>query len=215
MARPRFDAKRDFVAAKAFPFNGQQLQAGDPFPKDGVPGYKLGTLYGARMINFAPEAEAPVDPVQVQGGDGGWFTVTAPWLEEPIKVRGTARANREADKLRREGEPPYHHGVAIHEGENGWWAVEADWMDEAEKVHGEEAARARAAELRAEGPPPDPRTSPTVTPPAEEGGMFIVNAPWLEEAVEFSDGTDAEAHLIALRDAGPPDGWEPAPPPAE
>lgn len=210
--RPRFDPARDFVAARSFDYAEQQLQAGDPFVKDGVPAYKLGNLYGARMIDFAPEAEAAPDPVQISGGEGGWYNVTAPWLESPIRVQGTARANREAAKLRREGEPPHHHGVGIEEGQNGWWAVKPDWLAEPISVHGEQAAREEAARLRSLGPPPDPRTSPTVTPPADEGGMFLVNAPWLEEAVPFADGTTAEAHRIALREAGPPAGWQPAPP---
>lgn len=207
MVRPRFDPNRDLVAARSFTWQGEDLSAGDPFPKEGVPSYRLRTLYGARMVNHA---EKPADPVVVTAEPGGMFAVSAPWLDEPFRVRGTARANREADKLRREGEPDYHHGVAVVEspGGNGWWMVGTDWTDEIEKVHGEQNARARAAELRAEGPPPDPRTDVTVS---EGDGEFVVNAPWLEEAMLLPTRDAAEEQAEALRTAGPPEGWEPAP----
>lgn len=205
--RPRFDAARDFVAARAFTFNGHELNAGDPFPKDETDPHKLKTVYGARLINFKPEDEKAPDPVEVSQS-GSWYTINAPWLEEPISCQGKARANREAAKLRREGEPAHHHGVELTEGENGWWAVTADWAEEAENVHGEEAARARAAELRAEGPPPDPRTDVTVT---EDGDEFIVNAPWLEEAQPAATREEADSTAKALRESGPPEGWEPVP----
>ncbi|MFL6864117.1 MAG: hypothetical protein ACJ8DZ_14070 [Allosphingosinicella sp.] len=215
MVRPRFDPARDFVAARGLTWKGQPLKTGDPFDKAGVPPHKLKTLYGSRAINMSDGTPAAVPEIvelgSMEATPGGWYNISMPWLDEAERVRGKVNAERRLAKLREDGEPLDHHGVALSEGENGWWEVKAEWAVEAEKIHGEDAARARAAELRDEGPPPDPRSEPTVTPPTEEGGTFIVNAPWLEEAEAFADGTDAEQRRIQLREAGPPDGWEPAP----
>lgn len=218
MARPRFDPKLPLVAARSFDYQGRPYKAGDPFPAPGasVPeAHKLRTLYGSRLVNHGEAvAAAPVDPVQMEGTPGGWYTITAPWLDEPMRVRGKAGAEKAAEKLRTDGEPPTHHGVTLTEGDNGWWEVKADWASEGEKVHGEADARARAAELRAGGPPPDPRTEVTVDPGlvmGEAEGQFVVNAPWLEEAMILPTREAAEAEAERLRRDGPPDGWEPAP----
>lgn len=212
MARPRFDPKLPLVAARSFDYEGRPYKAGDPFPhpeaKTPDP-RKLPTLYGSRLVNHGQAvAVAPVDPVQMEATPGGWYTITAPWLDEPMRVRGKVLAERAAQKLRDDGEPLTHHGVTLTEGDNGWWEVKADWASEAEKVHGEADARARAAELRAEGPPPDPRTEVTI---AEDGDAFMVNAPWLEQALSFESREAAEIAAGGLRGDGPPDGWEPAP----
>lgn len=211
MARPRFDPRRPLVAAVAMTYAGKQLAKGDPFPTEGVAPHKLRILYSSRRLEHG-EAAAPADPfapIGIESTPGGWYNLTAPWLDEPERVRGKVRAERRAAQLRDDGEPDYHHGVRVEEGENGWWSVQADWMGEnAYNIHGEAAAREQAASLRAEGPPPDPRTDVTLV---EEDGDFIVNAPWLEEPWVFEDREDAETQVTLTREAGPPEGWEPAP----
>lgn len=91
--------------------------------------------------------------VTVEGGEGGWFTIDAPWLEEAEKVQGRDAAETRQRELHAAGEPDTYAGVTLTAGDNGYYSVKADWLDEAETVHGAEAARTRAAELREEGAP--------------------------------------------------------------
>lgn len=215
MVRPRFDASRGLVAARGFTFLGHDYEAGDPFPiagSDPIPIAKLKTIYGSRFVNHTDKTvttrtEAG-DPVTMEATGGGYYDIAAPWLDEPIRVRGKAKAEAEAAALREAGEPSYHHGVGVYEVDNGWWEVQADWSADPEKVHGEQAARERAAEIRREGPPPDPRTDVTIF---EQDDIFFVNAPWAEAATPAGSRADAEAEQQRLREAGPPEGWQPAP----
>lgn len=39
--------------------------------------------------------------------------------------------------------------------------------------------------------------------------MFIVNAPWLDSPEPFASAEEAEARQAEVREAGPPEGWEP------
>lgn len=218
MVRPRFDPTRPLVAARSFDYGAGRFKAGDPFPTEGIAVHKLNTLYGARRVNHPdlvaapPPPEPPADPVVMEPTPGGWYNISAPWLDAPLRVRGKAGAEKAAAKMRADGEPAYHHGVTLTEGQNGWWEITVDWeLDHPLNLHGEEAARARAAELRAAGPPPDPRTEVTIT---EDGDDFLVNAPWIEEALRFEDRADAETQVEIFRSDGPPEGWEPAPEPA-
>jgi hypothetical protein len=270
--RPRFDPSREFVAARGFTFAGTTHGSGDPFDKAAATPSRLAMLYESRMINFAPEDTKPADPVQVvqvsggyynvsapwldepirargkakmeeaaaqlradgpplgwiaggtqttvSGGEGGWYEVTAPWLDEPEKVQGREAAEARQRELHAAGEPDSHHGVTLTAGDNGWFEVKADWADEAEKVHGEEAARDRAAELRAEGAPAEiePVEGPAgqVLVTQENDEVWMVTAPWLDEPHRFTSVEAAEADQAAVREAGPPEGWEaPAAPPAE
>jgi hypothetical protein len=257
--RPRFDPKRDFVAARGFTFAGTPHDAGDPFDKTAATPTRLTMLYESRMINFAPEGEpAPADPVTISqtsggyfaisapwldtpirargkakadetlaqvrkdgppmgwiaggtltgisGGDGGWYDVTAPWLEEPERVQGREAAEARQRELHETGEPAYHHGVTLTPGENGWWDVSANWDPEnIAKVQGEEAARDLATQWRADGPPADPVT---VTAGADEG-TFVITAAWLDEPVTVEGEEAATERASEIRTAGPPEGWEP------
>jgi hypothetical protein len=211
MARLRFDPRRPLVAARAFTYHGKKFAKDDPFPTEGIDPRVLKKYYEGRYLHHGEgQADATAaEPVQMEPQPGGWYQISAPWLDEPERIKGKVRAERRLAELREAGEPEYHHGVTTVESDNGWWHVLADWDNEGEKVHGEEAARARAAELRAEGPPPDPRTDVTL---AEEEGEFVVNAPWLEEPLIFEDRADAETQVELTREAGPPEGWEPAEP---
>lgn len=91
--------------------------------------------------------------VTVEQGEGGWYTVAAPWMEAPEKVRGRELAETRQREIHEAGEPDLHHGVRLTSVGNGWFDVKADWAPETEKVQGKEAATAKAAELRAAGPP--------------------------------------------------------------
>lgn len=107
--RPRFDINREFVAALSFDFLGVSYKLNDPFPKAVTTARKLEQMYETRRINFAPAvttpAPDPTDPVKIETGGGGWYTITAPWLEAPIKVQGLEAAEAEAARIREEGPP--------------------------------------------------------------------------------------------------------------
>ena len=87
-------------------------------------------------------------------------------------------------------------------------------------VHGEANARERAAELREQGPPAaeagddDAELDAVDEISAQvlvsiEGDKHVVNAPWLEAPEPFDDEGEAAERQHELREAGPPDGWEP------
>lgn len=106
--------------------------------------------------------------VTVEGGEGGWYEVNAPWLEQAEKVQGREAAEARQLELHTEGEPALHHGVTLTPGDNGWWEISANWgPDNIAKVHGEAEARELAAQWRAEGPPADPVTITVGTEPDE------------------------------------------------
>lgn len=216
--RPPFIADREFVVARGFTFLADEFSVGDPFPKDRADARRLRLLYDSRAINFAPEREeggeaAPARLVTIERDPPAFYLISAPWLDEPLRIRGKVKAEEAAAKLEDEGEPAHHHGVALTAGENGWWEVKADWADEAEKVHGEDAARERAAQLRKDGAPPaPPEVDERVTliegeADGPNASKFIVDAPWLEEPEIIDTREDADARQFALRDAGPPEGW--------
>jgi hypothetical protein len=91
--------------------------------------------------------------VTVEGGEGGWYAVDAPWLDEPEKVQGREAAESRQQQLHTEGEPASYKGYTLTPGENGWYAITKDGV-EAEQpvalnVRGEDEARAAVATLRA------------------------------------------------------------------
>lgn len=205
--RPRFDPKRQFVAARGFTFLEHDYAPGDAFPAAGVRAdpRQLAQQYDTRAISFAPDA-IDDERIQLTALGGGYYEISAPWLAEPTKVRGKADAEAELAKVREAGEPDTYAGVSLTEGENGWWNVQPVWADEPFKVHGTEAARAKAAQLRAIG-----ETDPVTVEPGTDEGTFVVQAQWAD-APETVTGEDA-AHdrAKALRAEGPPEGWAPQP----
>lgn len=203
MARPRFDPKRPLVAARSFTYLGVDYTAGAPFPTDGIAPYKLNTLYGSRAVNHTDEKAEPASPVQMKALGGGYFEVTAPWLDDPEKVRGQQKAIARVEELREAGEPDSYGGVSIEGGEGGWYTIEADWADEPEKIQGEDAARARAAALRAEGPYPDGSERAEIAQD-EDTDKFLVSAPWLPGVEEYDNVDEAKARLELIRREGPP-----------
>lgn len=72
------------------------------------------------------EAGAPLgwidggSDVTVEGGDGGWYTVRAPWLEAPERVQGRAAAEARQRELHDAGAPmPENDEGAQDAGEGG------------------------------------------------------------------------------------------------
>lgn len=60
------------------------------------------------------EEEVKVEPPPVvpnhaiglaEDGSNGYYTLTVPWLEEPVRIRGKAKAEEERDRLAAEGPP--------------------------------------------------------------------------------------------------------------
>lgn len=221
--REPFDPKRALVAARDFTFAGIPYNPGDPFPE---PGVDVSTFsrrlierqYDTFAVNHVPEEVEAEGTVQmVPGPNNGRYTITAPWLDEPLIVRGKKNADEEFAKIKEEGPPlGWIEGgteTGVEHVGGGWFAITAPWLDEPEKVQGREAAEARQREIHAAGAP-DPELEPVEGHAASvliaiEDDKFVVTAPWLEAPEEFADSAAAEARQGELRAEGPPEGWEP------
>lgn len=210
MARERYDRERDLVAMTGFLYAGKEYEAGDPFPRDGLREDQLRTLYGARRVGHAPAgttAKAPPPSlVHTEAAPGGYYNISAPWLDEPERVRGKDAAAKRAAEIEEAGEPDYYRGVRVTEGENGWYEVKADWEREPRKEHGANAARNTATQLRQDGMPD---LKDVVTVGETEDG-WEVWAPWfVEPLVVTGDDAEAEAqdHYVKTIEAGVPEGW--------
>lgn len=164
--REPFNPNRPLVAAREFRFAGVKYGPGDPFPGKGV---DLATIsrrhierqYATFAVNHAEagEAEQADDLISMTGPSGGRYSITAPWLEKPLVIRGKVNAEKALADLRDEGAPlGWIEGgseVEIEEAGGGWFHISAPWLDEAEKVQGREAAEARQRELHEAGAPAD------------------------------------------------------------
>lgn len=213
MARPRFDPKASFTAARSFVYNGVQMNAGDPFPTTDLADHKVRTLFASRAINQGDPGSS--EPVQMSQTRPGYFEITAPWLDEPEKVRGKQNAETRLTELREAGEPDYYKGVEISGGEGGWYEISVDWDDEnVTKVQGQAEARRIAAQYRADGPPPEHYAQVTVTPSGDEEheeAPYVVDAPWLDNAESYDSSEEADARAQLIREVGPPaDGYDAA-----
>jgi hypothetical protein len=205
VARPRFDPNASHTAARSFTYNGVEYGAGDPFPSGDFAAHRMRTLYDSRALNQGDAGST--DPVQLRQTRPGYFEITAPWLDEPEKVRGKANADKRLAELRDAGEPLDHHGVAVEgDGEGGWYEVTAEWLDEPVKVQGLDEAKAEAARLRSAGPPPEHYALVTVMPvdPDQPEGAQTVDAPWLDNIETLDDLEQANARAQVIREAGPP-----------
>lgn len=155
--KPEFDPTRDFVCGTFFRAGGVAHERGAPFPKNLVDVRTLRLLYDAHKIAFADATVAEqadtLHPVELTEGKGGWWSITAPWLDEPIKLQGEDKAKAAAVALKTDGEPLDHHGVLIIEAEPGVFRVNTQWPGDPETFDSFDAAYARATELRAAGAP--------------------------------------------------------------
>lgn len=165
--RPRFDAKRPLIVARDFTFAGRAYTVGDRFPHPDeapVADRLRARQYEARVVNMG-EAP-PADPVQMTPGPkNGYYTITAPWFDEPKVARGKVNAEKALEKIKADGPPlgwiAGGSEVTVTDLGDGKFAVQAPWMDEAEEIEGREAAEARQREIHQAGAP---------APAADEGG---------------------------------------------
>lgn len=102
--RPRFDPKREFVAARDFTFQGKAFAPGDDFPANDIDPRLVSRQYEARAINMKPEKTLDPRVVLTQTGRGH-YEITAPWLTEPVKARGKFNAATEQKRVSDEGPP--------------------------------------------------------------------------------------------------------------
>ena len=203
--RPQFDIRKPLVAAKGFIFAGEAFKKGDPFPVKDFSPRLIKRQYEAHAIDHVVEAEAQPDPVQMTGPQGGRYTITAPWLDEPEVIRGKALADARFAELKEAGAPlgwiEGGSAVTVEGGEGGWYDVTAPWLDEADRVQGREAAELRQRELHDAG---EPDLHHGVSLTAGENGYYSVKAAWLDDA-ETVHGQDAARERAAqLREEGPP-----------
>lgn len=162
--REPFDPKRPLVAAREFIFAGVSYGPGDPFPGpdagpvSSFPRRLIERQYNTFAVNHG-EADGPAsdDPIQMTGPKGGRYTITAPWLETPLVVRGKVNAEAALADMREEGPPlGWIDGgseVEVEELGGGWYQISAPWLEEPLKEQGREAAEAKQRELHEAGAP--------------------------------------------------------------
>jgi hypothetical protein len=212
--RVPFDIKKPLVAAREFTFAGDLYKKGDPFPRLGKAGdfnqRLIRRQYEAAAVNHAAEADPADAPVQMTGPQGGRYTITAPWLEQPEIVRGKANADARFAELTEQGAPlGFIEGgsaVTVEGGDGGWYVVDAPWLNEPEKLRGREAAEARQRELHEAGEP-DSHSGVALT--AGENGWFTITRTDLEGELKVQGAEAAYAAATALRNGETVEG-EPA-----
>lgn len=225
--RPEFDPRRPLVASRGFIFAGKNFEKGDPFP---IAGFNLRLIrqqYGARVVDHVFGDENTETQIQMTGPTGGRYTITAPWLEKPLVIRGKVKAEEALAEITEEGPPVgWVEGgsqVEVEEGGGGWYRFTAPWLDEPQKVQGIEAAHVLFAKLHEAGAPEpaDAKEIEEVEYPASlvlitiADDKFEVSAPWLEAVEVYDEADDAEARQTDVREEGPPEGWEPDATPAD
>ena len=213
--RPRFDPKRDLTVARGFIYLGRPYAVGDQFPHPDdaakISDRQRAAQYESRAVNFAPEAEP--DPVQMKPAarNGSW-DITAPWMDEPLTIRGKTNAEKALAELREEGAPlGWIEGgteVEIDDLDGGWYEISAPWLEEPEKVQGREDAEKRQREIHDEGEPIS-HHGVTLDLAAGDNGYFDVQAAWLAEPEKVHGAEAATARAAELREEGPPEGWSP------
>lgn len=163
-----FDRTRPLAMARFATLYEHEMAAGDPLTIiDGETGGDKGEIPLGIAVRLwvsgqavyaddlrptpflSPEQEA-ARVVTLEPTGGGWYIISAPWLDEGVKVRGKEEAETRRDEIVKRGDTK---GVTVTGGDGGWYEVAAPWADEPEKVQGQDAANARADELIAAGPP--------------------------------------------------------------
>lgn len=218
--RPDFDPNRPLVAARGFIFAGVNYDAGDPFPDPAGPGRGTFPLrlikrqYEALAVNHPAEGSPEDNPIRMTGPAGGRYKITAPWLKEPLTIRGKVNAEKALEELTEEGPPiDWVEGgseVKVEQLGGGWFQFTAPWLDEPEKVQGREPARALFLKLHHSPGPPQidlvPYPASTVLVSVVDDG-FEVTAPWLDATETYDDADAAAARQAELRADGPPEDW--------
>lgn len=143
--------------------------------------------------------------VTVEGGDGGWFEVNAPWLDEPEKVQGREAAEARQRFLhdgKPEGFKPKSDddkeleeisetdALVIISIDGDAYTLTAPWLEAPETFDNAEAADARQAEVRAAGPPEGWTPAPETAGEADQGGEGGEGA---ETPAKTTEGADAPA----------------------
>lgn len=167
-------------------------------------------LVAAREFTFAGEQFKKGDPFPIKD-----FSLRL------IGRQYEARAIDHVDDGAAEGEAPDDQQVTMVAGpQNGRYTITAPWLAAPEVIRGKANADKRFAELTAEGEAlkAEAEASPPVINPdvkhpevliTTDGVIFTVSAPWLELTEEFGEEADAVARQTELREAGPPEGWDP------
>lgn len=231
-AREPFNIRKPLVAAREFIFAGEKYAKGDPFPRSAPVGsfnpQLIKRQYEAMAVNHVSDGdEGPGGLIKMTGPSGGRYTITAPWLDEPEVVRGKVPAEKRLAELTEAGPPlGFIEGgseVTVEGGEGGWFEVNAPWLSEPEKVQGREAAESRQRELHDSKPAdfdPDAdrkaayEAAIAIVPVTEGEGDDAVTTYQIagDPPETFETEELAKARQSELREAGPPEGWEPAAP---
>jgi hypothetical protein len=125
--------------------------------------------------------------LKLEETDGGWYAITGPWLETPVKVHGRSAAETRLAELHAEGEPETYGGYTLTGGEGGWYTISKPDHEGELKVQGEEAAREAVAQLRAGEQPAD----------------TAIPAEWMPEDTTTTGGTETDP-----ADVNPTEGGE-------
>lgn len=233
----KWDPAKPLVATRQMTLLGHEIAGGDHISdlKDAndvaIDSGVLRRLWMTRWADYSedlrPTAEeethgegrewmdATEDGVSVTEGENGWYTIHAAWLgEDGEKVHGAEAAETRTAEVRETGDTK---GIDYAHSGGGWYLITGPGVPDGLKVKGEDAAKAKVKELREAAAEPvlDPVeghaalvvVSVEGEAPDEE---YVVTAPWLDGPERFADAAVAEARQAALREAGPPEGWEPS-----
>lgn len=134
----KFDPERQLVALRQMTLMDDELNGGDPIDAEKVPQDIRCRLWMTRYADYVedyrPTQELPVtadESASDDGGDGepplveyvhsggGWYLVKAPWLDEPVKIKGEAAAKEEVARLIAAGPPQQPASSEEDEGGEG------------------------------------------------------------------------------------------------
>lgn len=215
--RPSFEPGRALVAALPLTFKGVPYKVNDPFPVDGIgsiPIRQARLMFESRRAKYPDEIAAEPeqatdamsdDPVQMTATSGGWYELSAPWVDTPERVRGKKNADARLAELREAGPPlgfiPGGSEVTVSGGDGGWYEISAPWLAEPEKVQGRDAAETRQRELHEAGPPIEPisKTDALIMISVDGDNAWSIKAPWMAEAEHFDTVEAADARQAELR----------------
>src|SRR3546814_19018742 len=79
--------------------------------------------------------------VEIEETGGGWYAITAPWLDAADKVPGRDAAETRQREIHAAGEPDNYKGVTLTAGENGRYGITPAGSDPQPHVHHRDPAR--------------------------------------------------------------------------